>query len=269
MRSHRGTTDWGQGRLRYFAVASSVLSGVRADALPLENAPSEVGAVQREVPRMLRFLARRADEREPGAPDVAVAAADLATALEFGTAERGSGSLFEALKRAYRPMKVADGKCWMSTRGSELAGSYPSTRHFHYCRPSRKTCSSCGQSSSSVWGSIVATWWFTRAGPEARAGSHPTRYPGPGDHPSHRDRQPRNGRTRAGCSAWPSRQAPGFGRARGGTLERTRLGVRELQRGGRAAYVTSRNGRAKQGRIELKVPVRLGRRKHQFSATTV
>ena len=117
-----GTTDWGQGRLRYFAVASSVLSGVRADALPLENASSVVGAVQREVPRFLRFLARRADEREPGAPDVAIAAADLAAALEFGTAERGSGALLEALKRALpagrtRRRKVLDEYARLRARG--------------------------------------------------------------------------------------------------------------------------------------------------------
>ena len=121
-RGHRGTTDWGQGRLRYFAVASSVLSGLRADALPLENASSVVGAVQREVPRFLRFLARRADEREPGAPDVAVAAADLAAALEFGTAERGSGCLLEALKRAFQPdesrrRKVLDEYARLRARG--------------------------------------------------------------------------------------------------------------------------------------------------------
>jgi hypothetical protein len=121
-RNHRGTADWSQGKLRYFAVASSVLSGVRASALPLENASSVVGAVQQEVPRILRFLARRADEREPGAADVVVAARDLATTLEFGTAERGSGPLLEALRRAYQPdesrrRKVLDEYARLRIRG--------------------------------------------------------------------------------------------------------------------------------------------------------
>ena len=59
--------------------------------------------MQSELPRFLRFLARRADERAVPAPDVAMAATDLATTLEFGVAERGGGALLEALKRGYQP----------------------------------------------------------------------------------------------------------------------------------------------------------------------
>jgi helicase len=102
-RKHRATSNWTQGRLRYFSIAAAVLSGVRADSLPIENGASVVSAVQGEVPRFLRFLGRRADERDPGAPDVSVAAFDLATALEFATTERGAGALLEAIKRAYQP----------------------------------------------------------------------------------------------------------------------------------------------------------------------
>ncbi len=94
---------WSQGRLRYLAVACSLLSGARGDALPIEFAASVGAAVQSELPRFLRFLARRADERAVPAPDVAEAAVDLATTLEFGVAERGGGALLEALKRAYQP----------------------------------------------------------------------------------------------------------------------------------------------------------------------
>jgi hypothetical protein len=86
-RNHKGAAEWAQGRLRYFAVASSVLSGVKAEGLPIDNGHSLVSAVQAEVPRFLRFIARRADERQAGAPDVDAAALDLATTLEFGTNE--------------------------------------------------------------------------------------------------------------------------------------------------------------------------------------
>jgi hypothetical protein len=84
-------------------VACSVLSGVKAEGLPIDNGHSLVAAVQAELPRFLRFVARRADERQPGAPDVAAAALDLAASLEFGTAERGGGVLLEVIKRAYQP----------------------------------------------------------------------------------------------------------------------------------------------------------------------
>jgi superfamily II DNA/RNA helicase len=94
---------WSQGRLRYLAVACSLLSGARSEDLPIEFGPSVAAAVQSELPRFLRFLSRRAHERTMPAPDVAVAAADLATTLEYGVAERGAGPLLEALKWGHRP----------------------------------------------------------------------------------------------------------------------------------------------------------------------
>jgi hypothetical protein len=97
------TGFWSQGRLRYLAVACSLLSGVRGEDLPIEFGPSVAAAVRSELPRFLRFLSRRADERTLPAPDVAVVAADLATTLEYGAAERGAGPLLEALKRGHRP----------------------------------------------------------------------------------------------------------------------------------------------------------------------
>jgi replicative superfamily II helicase len=102
-RNHKGAAEWAQGRLRYFAVTCSVLSGVKAEGLPIDNGHSLVAAVQAEVPRFLRFVARRADERQPGAPDLAAASLDLATTLEFGITERGGGVLLEVVKRAYQP----------------------------------------------------------------------------------------------------------------------------------------------------------------------
>jgi len=95
--------EWPQGRVEYLAVAARLLSGLPADGLPIENPQSVRASVQRELPRYLLFLARRANERTPGAPDVSVAAADLATALEYGVAERGAGGLLDALKRGLPP----------------------------------------------------------------------------------------------------------------------------------------------------------------------
>ncbi len=93
--------SWSQGRVEYLAVAACLLSGLPVEGLPMENPVSTRAAVQRELPRYLAFMARRANERLPGAPDVMVAAADLAAALEHGVAQRGAGSLLDALKRAH------------------------------------------------------------------------------------------------------------------------------------------------------------------------
>ncbi len=92
--------EWARGRLDYLAVAACLLSGLPVDVLPIENPPSVRAAVAREAPRYLLFLARRANERAPGAPDVMVAAADLATALEYGVADRGAGGLLDILRRS-------------------------------------------------------------------------------------------------------------------------------------------------------------------------
>ncbi len=92
--------EWARGRLDYLAVAACLLSGLPVDALPIENPPSVRAAVAREVPRYLLFLARRANERAPGAPDVMVAAADLAAALEYGVTDRGAGGLLDILRRS-------------------------------------------------------------------------------------------------------------------------------------------------------------------------
>ncbi len=93
--------SWSQGRVEYLAVAACLLSGLPVEGLPMENPVSTRAAAQRELPRYLTFMARRANERLPGAPDVMVAAADLAAALEHGVAQRGAGSLLDALKRAH------------------------------------------------------------------------------------------------------------------------------------------------------------------------
>jgi len=98
--------EWARGRLDYLAVAACLLSGLPVDALPIENLPSVRAAVAREVPRYLLFLARRANERAPGAPDVMVAAADLAAALEYGVADRGAGGLLDILRRSV-PSNIA------------------------------------------------------------------------------------------------------------------------------------------------------------------
>jgi len=111
--------EWSQGRVEYLAVAACLLSGLPTDGLPIENPQSVRASVQRELPRYLMFLARRANERTPGAPDVTVAAADLATALEYGVAERGSGGLLDALKRGL----PADG-----TRARRAAERYAGLR---------------------------------------------------------------------------------------------------------------------------------------------
>jgi helicase len=95
-------SGWALGRVRYLLGAAAVLTGADAAALPLEDSPALLAAVQRDVPRFLRFLARRADERASGSPDIVVAATDLATALEAGIAERGCGRLLEAIKFGYR-----------------------------------------------------------------------------------------------------------------------------------------------------------------------
>jgi len=93
-------------RRTVLAVAACLLSGLPVDALPIENLPSVRAAVAREVPRYLLFLARRANERAPGAPDVMVAAADLAAALEYGVADRGAGGLLDILRRSV-PSNIA------------------------------------------------------------------------------------------------------------------------------------------------------------------
>ncbi len=93
--------SWSQGRVEYLAVAACLLSGLPVEGLPMENPVSTRAAVQRELPRYLAFMARRANERAPGAPDVMVAATDLAAALEHGVAQRGAGPLLDALKRAH------------------------------------------------------------------------------------------------------------------------------------------------------------------------
>jgi superfamily II DNA/RNA helicase len=92
---------WTLGRVLYLAVAASRLSGVPAEQLPVEGASSVAAAVQTDIPRFLRFLARRADQRNPSSPEVLVAAADLAAALEYGVAERGAGMLLQVLRQQY------------------------------------------------------------------------------------------------------------------------------------------------------------------------
>ena len=111
--------DWAQGRLEYLAVAACLLSGLPVEALPIENPLSVRAAAQREAPRYLLFLARRADERTPGAPDLTVAAADLATALEYGVADRGAAGVLDLLRRAL----PADG-----SRGRKTVERYASLR---------------------------------------------------------------------------------------------------------------------------------------------
>lgn len=91
--------EWAQGRVEYLAVAACLLCGLAVEGLPIENPLSVRASVTRELPRYLRFLVRRADERTPGAPDLMVAAADLATALEYGVADRGAGGLLDLLRR--------------------------------------------------------------------------------------------------------------------------------------------------------------------------
>jgi hypothetical protein len=94
-------SDWTLGRVRYLVGAVAALTGANAGLIGLDDAPSLMGAVQRDVPRFLRFLARRADERAAGSPDIVVGATDLAAALEAGVAERGCGRLIEAIKFGY------------------------------------------------------------------------------------------------------------------------------------------------------------------------
>lgn len=99
----RRMRDWPMGRVRYLATAASLLSGIAPQSLPFEAASARATAVRNDVPRFLRFIARRADERRPGAPTLLVAAHDLAVTLEYGIAERGAGFLIEVIKRSYPP----------------------------------------------------------------------------------------------------------------------------------------------------------------------
>jgi helicase len=94
-------SEWALGRVRYLVGAVAALTGTDPTLIGLDDAPSLLGAVQRDIPRFLRFVARRADERAIGSPDIVVAATDLAAALEAGVAERGSGRLLEAIKFGY------------------------------------------------------------------------------------------------------------------------------------------------------------------------
>lgn len=92
---------WSQARIEYLAVAVCLLSGRSVKALGIENPAAFCTAVQQELPRYLTFLSCRANERTPGAPDIVVAAADLATALQYNLSDRGVGSWLELLKRGY------------------------------------------------------------------------------------------------------------------------------------------------------------------------
>jgi hypothetical protein len=94
-------SDWALGRVRHLVGAIAVLTGADPSAMALDDAASLTGQVQRDLPRFLRFLARRADERSPGSPDIVVAATDVAAALEARIAERGCGRLLEAIKFGY------------------------------------------------------------------------------------------------------------------------------------------------------------------------
>jgi hypothetical protein len=94
-------SEWTLGRVRHLVGAIAVLTGADPGAIALDDAPSLLAQAQRDLPRFLRFLARRADERAPGSPDIVVAATDLAAALEAGVAERGCGRMLEAIKFGY------------------------------------------------------------------------------------------------------------------------------------------------------------------------
>jgi hypothetical protein len=101
VRGDQRLSEWTLGRVRHLVGATAVLTGADPGAVALDDAPSLMGQVQRDIPRFLRFLARRADERSPGSPDIVVAATDLAAALEAGVAERGCGRMLEAIKFGY------------------------------------------------------------------------------------------------------------------------------------------------------------------------
>ena len=101
VRHDKRLSDWTLGRVRYLVGAVVVLTGADPGLVGLDDAPSLMIAVQRDVPRFLRFLARRADERAACCPDIVVAASDLAAALEAGVAERGCGRVLEAIKFGY------------------------------------------------------------------------------------------------------------------------------------------------------------------------
>jgi len=92
---------WEPGRLMALGIAACLLGGTSLERFKLEDQWAVRHRVQTDVARLLRFLARRALDRRPAVPHIAIAAADLAAALEYEVLDRGVSALLEAIRRHY------------------------------------------------------------------------------------------------------------------------------------------------------------------------
>ncbi len=92
-----------EGQIALLAVVLALLGGKPVDALDLDGGRQITALARQELPRVLRFLARRALDRSPARPFVAVMAADLAAALEYGVADRGAAPVLQGLRQCFRP----------------------------------------------------------------------------------------------------------------------------------------------------------------------
>ena len=93
--------EWEPGRLMALGIAACLLGGASLERFKLEDQWAARHRVQTDLARLLRFLARRALDRRPAVPHIAIAAADMAAALEYEVLDRGAGSWLEAIRRQY------------------------------------------------------------------------------------------------------------------------------------------------------------------------
>ena len=114
--------EWEPGRLMALGIAACLLGGTSLERFKLEDQWAARHRVQTDLARLLRFLARRALDRRPAVPHIAIAAADMAAALEYEVLDRGAGAWLEAIRRRYPadearrrrvgdPVRCAQGGC--------------------------------------------------------------------------------------------------------------------------------------------------------------
>ena len=94
--------DWPPGRLRLYASALFLANDLPAADLPITDSHSLASQLRADIPRHLALIAQRALQPERALPHIAIAAANLASAIQAATAWRGAGAALELLTRGRR-----------------------------------------------------------------------------------------------------------------------------------------------------------------------